>query len=58
MVPKVSFTADMPAYEYALYEGASQWEASAPTRILAQLGERFSAARSITPATPSPRSII
>lgn len=39
MAPKVSFTADMPAFEYALYEGASQWEASAPAQVLAQLGE-------------------
>jgi len=28
-----------PAYEYALYQGASQWRATAPAVTLAQLGE-------------------
>lgn len=39
LVPKVNFTGSMPAYEFALYEGASQWRASAPARVLAALGE-------------------
>ncbi len=39
MVPKEQFTGDIPAYEYALYEGASQWRAMSDARIVAQLGE-------------------
>jgi len=39
MVPKASFTGDIPAYEYALYEGASQWRTSGEARVVAQLGE-------------------
>ena len=39
MVPKVNFTGDIPPYAYALYEGASQWRAEAPAKVLAVLGE-------------------
>lgn len=39
LVPKQSFTGDIPAYEYALYEGASQWRAPEQARIVARLGE-------------------
>jgi len=39
MVPKANFTDDIPAYAYALYEGASQWRAEAPATALAALGE-------------------
>ncbi len=39
MVPKTSFTGDIPNYEYALYEGASQWRISGAAQVIAQLGE-------------------
>ena len=39
LVPQVNFTGDIPSYEYALYEGASQWRAAAPAVSLAALGE-------------------
>lgn len=39
MVPKTSFTGDIPNYEYALYEGASQWRISGAAKVVAQLGE-------------------
>jgi hypothetical protein len=39
MVPRVSFTGDIPSYAYALYAGASQWRAEAPAVTLAVLGE-------------------
>ena len=39
MVPKVSFADDIPPYAYALYEGASQWRAESPAKVLAVLGE-------------------
>jgi uroporphyrinogen decarboxylase len=39
LVPTVPFTADIPTYEYALYEGAAQWKAAAPAVALAALGE-------------------
>jgi nucleotide-binding universal stress UspA family protein len=39
MVPKENFTGDIPPYEYALYQGASQWRAAAPAVTIAQLGE-------------------
>jgi hypothetical protein len=39
MVPKANFTGDIPAYPYALYEGASQWRAKPPAEVLAVLGE-------------------
>jgi hypothetical protein len=39
MVPKASFTGDIPPYAYALYEGASQWRVEAPAVALAVLGE-------------------
>jgi hypothetical protein len=35
----VAQPADLPAYEYALYEGASRWRAQAPATVIAQLGE-------------------
>jgi hypothetical protein len=38
LVPKVNLTGDIPPYEYALYEGASQWRAKAPASIAATLG--------------------
>ncbi len=39
LVPKVVLREGMPRYEYALYQGASQWTASPPARVLATLGE-------------------
>jgi hypothetical protein len=39
MVPNVDFTGGVPPYPYALYEGASQWRAESPSRVLAVLGE-------------------
>ena len=39
LVPQTAFTGDIPAYEYALYDGASQWKALAPATVLARLGE-------------------
>ncbi len=39
LVPQVPFTGDIPAYEYALYEGASQWKAAGAATSLAALGE-------------------
>ena len=39
MVPEVQFTGDIPVYEYALYEGASQWKIQSPARSIAKLGE-------------------
>ena len=39
LLPKESFTGDIPSYEYALYEGSHQYRASGPARVVAQLGE-------------------
>jgi hypothetical protein len=39
LVPKENFTGDIPAYEYALYEGSHQYRATVPARVVAQLGE-------------------
>jgi hypothetical protein len=39
LVPKVSFTGDIPSYAYALYEGASRWRTETPATALAVLGE-------------------
>ncbi len=39
LVPRVKFTGDIPDYEYALYEGASQWKAAGAATSLAALGE-------------------
>lgn len=39
MVPEIQFTDDIPVYEYALYEGASQWKIQSPARSIAKLGE-------------------
>jgi hypothetical protein len=39
MIPKADFTGDIPPYAYALYEGASQWRAESPAKVLAVLGE-------------------
>jgi hypothetical protein len=39
LVPQVPFTGDIPTYEYALYEGASQWKAAGAAASLAALGE-------------------
>jgi hypothetical protein len=38
-VPQVKMTGEIPAFEYALYEGASQWRAESPATVLARLGE-------------------
>ena len=38
-VPKANFTGDIPAYQYALYEGASHWRARSPAQVVATLGE-------------------
>jgi hypothetical protein len=37
LVPQAKFTGDIPPYEYALYEGASQWRTAGT--VLARLGE-------------------
>jgi hypothetical protein len=39
LVPQTSLTGEIPTYEYALYEGASQWRAESPAVALAILGE-------------------
>jgi len=39
LVPQVNLTGEIPAYEYALYEGASEWRVEAPATVLARLGE-------------------
>jgi hypothetical protein len=39
LVTDDEFIQDMPGYAYALYNGASQWEASKPAKSLAKLGE-------------------
>jgi hypothetical protein len=39
MLPRVDFTGGLPPFEYALYQGASQWLAQAPAELWAQLGE-------------------
>ena len=39
LVPRPQFTGDLPAYPYALYEGASQWRAGGSAETLAALGE-------------------
>jgi hypothetical protein len=38
LVPKARFTGDIPRFEYALYEGASQWRARSPAEMIAALG--------------------
>ncbi len=39
LVPQTAFTGDIPAYEYALYDGASQWKAQTSAKVHARLGE-------------------
>jgi hypothetical protein len=39
MLPKEQFTGEIPAYEYALYQGASRWCVREPATVVAQLGE-------------------
>jgi hypothetical protein len=39
LVPQINITGEIPTYEYALYEGASQWRAESPATALALLGE-------------------
>ena len=39
LVTDSNFVKDMPAYAYALYNGASQWKVQLPAQSLAQLGE-------------------
>ncbi|MGH9787276.1 MAG: beta-galactosidase trimerization domain-containing protein [Candidatus Acidiferrales bacterium] len=39
MVPQGNLNGTIPPYEYALYEGASQWRAKSPASSLAVLGE-------------------
>jgi hypothetical protein len=39
LIPEDSFTGDIPPYEYALYDGASQWLVQSPARRAARLGE-------------------
>jgi len=39
LIPQTNMTGDIPPYEYALYEGASQWNAHAPAVTQALLGE-------------------
>jgi hypothetical protein len=39
MITPEGFTGDIPPYEYALYQGASQWTAPPPARVVARLGE-------------------
>jgi hypothetical protein len=38
-VPTVNMTGEIPPFEYALYEGASQWLAESPATVWAHLGE-------------------
>jgi hypothetical protein len=39
MIPQGDLARGIPPYEYALYEGASQWRAGPPAEVLARLGE-------------------
>jgi hypothetical protein len=39
LLPQGRMNGDNPPYEYALYEGASQWRAQSPAQVLAILGE-------------------
>ena len=39
LLPGADWTSDIPRYEYALYDGASQWRAAGAARVLANLGE-------------------
>ena len=39
LLPEGDWPGDLPPYEYALYEGAGQWRAGGPARLLARLGE-------------------
>lgn len=39
LVAENGFVKEMPGYEYALYDGASQWQVQSPAKSLAQLGE-------------------
>jgi hypothetical protein len=39
LIPQVGMSDDIPSYEYALYEGASQWRARDAQAVLAMLGE-------------------
>ena len=39
LVPQATFTGDIPAYEYALYDGAAQWKVTDPAVSYAALGE-------------------
>ena len=39
MTPKQDFTPGISPYQYALYEGASQWRIKSPASAVAQLGE-------------------
>jgi hypothetical protein len=39
MVIEDGFVENMPGYEYALYNGASQWKVKSPAKTLGQLGE-------------------
>src|SRR5262249_36957431 len=39
LVTPANFIEDIPAYAYALYEGASQWRISSPGSSIASLGE-------------------
>lgn len=39
LVPQDGLTGEIPNYEYALYEGASQWRTQPPATTLALLGE-------------------
>jgi hypothetical protein len=39
MTPMEEFTPGISPYQYALYEGASQWRAAKPASVVAQLGE-------------------
>ncbi len=39
LAPNEKFCGDIPAFEYVLYGGASQWTVRSPARAVAQLGE-------------------
>ncbi len=39
LIPEVNFTGGIPRYEYALYEGATQWRVAPPAKMIARLGE-------------------
>lgn len=39
LVPREAIVPDLPTYEYALYDGATQWRTRGAARVIASLGE-------------------